>query len=104
MVTKVLTIEEEIELVRLEERQEGRQEGREEGVPKGKALNLIELLVDGDISYKKAKQKLDKLRASSPDSDFWVDIYKSLNDLNPHSSAVNEPIAEYKTKSKKKSP
>ena len=90
MVTKVLTIEEEIELVRLEERLEGREEG--------KALTVIEMLADGDISYDKAKQKLDKLRVVSPNADYWVNICKSLNEHNPNPSVVNEPSVKYKTK------
>lgn len=66
--------------------------GREEG----KALSLLELLADGDISFDKAKQKLDILKSADPKADLWDDIYEKLNTFKPSSSKFNEASAEYK--------
>jgi hypothetical protein len=75
-----------------------REEGREEGIEQGKALNIIELLQDGDISFTKAKQKIDKLKSRTPDAHFWPDVYQSLNSHEP--GKVKEPTAKYRTRRK----
>jgi hypothetical protein len=77
---------------------EGKFEGRKEGREEGKALNIIELLQDGDISFAKAKQKIDKLKSQTPDARFWPDIYESLNSHEP--GKVKEPTAKYRTRRK----
>jgi predicted transposase/invertase (TIGR01784 family) len=89
---------------KFEGHKEGHKEGRKEGREEGKALTVIELLKDGDISFEKAQQKIDKLKSKSPDSDFWVSIYKSLQNLNPNATEVNEPAANYKAPRKKRTP
>jgi predicted transposase/invertase (TIGR01784 family) len=77
---------------------EGKFEGRKEGREEGKALNIIELLQDGDISFAKAKQKIDKLKSQIPDAHFWPDIYEALNSHEP--GKVKEPTAKYRTRRK----
>jgi hypothetical protein len=44
MITKILTIEEEIELIKKDEREEGRVEGRVEGIEEGKEEKTIEIV------------------------------------------------------------
>jgi flagellar biosynthesis/type III secretory pathway protein FliH len=83
---------------KFEGHKEGRKEGREEGIEQGKALNIIELLQDGDISFAKAKQKIDKLKSQIPDAHFWPDIYEALNSHEP--GKVKEPTAKYRTRRK----
>jgi predicted transposase/invertase (TIGR01784 family) len=77
---------------------EGRKEGLEQGIEQGKALTIIEMLQDGDISFAKAKQKIDKLKSQRPDAHFWADIYELLNNQNP--GMVKEPKAKYRTRRK----
>lgn len=81
---------------------EGRKEGREEGREEGRALNIIELLQDGDISFAKAKQKIDRLKSQTPDAGFWTGIYETLIKHNPDPSNVKEPAAKYHPGKKKK--
>jgi len=80
----------------------GRFEGRKEGREEGKALNILELLEDGEISLTKARQKIDQLKSKTPDAGFWREIYESLAKYND-SSQVKEPAAKYRS-GKKKSP
>ena len=56
--------------------------GRDEGIEKA-ALNMLELLDEGDITFNKAKQKLDKLKSENPKADYWNEIYDRLNNYNP---------------------
>jgi len=60
------------------------------------------LLQDGDISFAKAKQKIDRLKSQTPDADFWTGIYEMLNKHNPDPSGVKEPAANYHPGKKKK--
>jgi predicted transposase/invertase (TIGR01784 family) len=77
---------------------QGREEGRKQGREEGKALSIIELLQDGDISFAKAKQKIDKLKSQTPDAHFWPEIYEALN--NHELGKVKEPTAKYRTRRK----
>ena len=61
----------------------GREEGKKEGREEGKALSIIELLQEGEISFEKAEQKIDNLRQQAPDETFWLEIYNSLNNHKP---------------------
>lgn len=72
----------------------GRYEGREEGREEGKALSIIEMLQEGDISFVKARQKIDRLKSQNPDAAFWPGIYETLNRHNP--SGVKEPAKKYR--------
>lgn len=80
----------------------GKLDGREEGREEGKALTVIELLQDGDISFAKARQKIDRLKSQTPDAGFWSGIYDALNRHKPDPSSVKEPAASYKTARKRK--
>ncbi|MEW6712275.1 MAG: hypothetical protein AB1403_20815 [Candidatus Riflebacteria bacterium] len=73
----------------------GRFEGRKEGREEGKALTIIELLEDGEISFTKARQKIDQLKSKTPDAGFWQEIYESLAKFNDPSQ-VKEPTAKYR--------
>ena len=82
-------------------KKEGKEEGREEGRDEGKALALLELLADGDISFDKAKLKLDILKSADPKADFWDSIYERLNAFKISSNKFNDPSAEYNPTSNK---
>jgi predicted transposase/invertase (TIGR01784 family) len=56
-------------------------EGKVEGKIEGKALNIIEMLEDGDISYEKALKKITPLRNQLNDEAFWKDIDLRLERL-----------------------
>jgi hypothetical protein len=60
---------------------EGKVEGKVEGKIEGKALNIIEMLEDGDISYEKALKKITPLRNQLNDEAFWKDIDLRLERL-----------------------
>jgi hypothetical protein len=106
MIKKVMTIEEEIELIRAEEREEGIakgmakgmaqgiEKGIEKGIEEGKALTILEMFDEGDISFEKAKQKISTLKSSNPTASFWPEIEKSLNKLKPNK--LNDPTEKYK--------
>ncbi|MEW6710037.1 MAG: Rpn family recombination-promoting nuclease/putative transposase [Candidatus Riflebacteria bacterium] len=84
--------------------EKGIKKGREEGREEGKALYILELLEDGEISFEKARQKIDQLKSKNPDADFWNGIYESLFKYNPDLPKVKESPAKYKshkTKTKK---
>lgn len=72
-------------------------EGREEG----KALNILELLENGEISFTKAWQKIDQLKSKTPDAGFWQEIYESLAKFKDPSQ-VKEPTAKYRPGKKKR--
>jgi hypothetical protein len=64
MITKVLTIEEEIELIRKDERAEGKAEGIAEGVAEGKlemAENLLSMGFEVEAVAKAAKLPVEKI-------------------------------------------
>lgn len=91
-------IKNSLDTAREEGHKEGHKEGRKEGVEEGKALNIIDLLQDGDISYAKAKQKIDILKTQTPDADFWPNIYAALKKHEPNK--LKSPTAKYRTRRK----
>ena len=79
----------------------GIKKGIEKGIEKGKALSLLDLLADGDITFDKAKLKLDILKSADPKADFWDSIYERLNAFKISSNKFNDPSAEYNPTSNK---
>jgi predicted transposase/invertase (TIGR01784 family) len=58
-----------------------RREGVEEGEVRGRVLNTLQLLEEGDLSSEKAKSRIDALRPELDDENFWAEIDKKLKKL-----------------------
>jgi hypothetical protein len=58
-----------------------RREGVEEGEVRGRVLNTLQLLEEGDLSSEKAKSRIDALRPELDDENFWAEVDKKLKKL-----------------------
>jgi hypothetical protein len=60
----------------------GLKKGEEKGLKKGRALEIIKLVEESDITVKRAEEKLRSLRSELSDDEFWQDIDQRLKKLN----------------------
>jgi flagellar biosynthesis/type III secretory pathway protein FliH len=62
--------------------EKGLKKGEEKGLKKGRALEIIKLVEESDITVKRAEEKLRSLRSELSDDEFWQDIDQRLKKLN----------------------
>jgi hypothetical protein len=60
---------------------EGEEKGIEKGIKKGRALEIVKMAEEGDISNGRAMEKLHTFRAEIQDDNFWLEVDESLKKI-----------------------
>ena len=63
---------------KFEGKEEGLKEGEEIGIKKGRALEIVRMAQEGDISHERASEKLQPFRSEIQDEDFWFEAERKL--------------------------